>query len=139
MERRLHIPETGSSIRRYTAAAGVPRCGYGGVNESGEGIGQIVRTEEDITAEKLLPGNEGTEDYEIVMCDASGALMNRAGDYYRTENRDISTVYIFLCTSEDFSEMTEYYQSEKIPGGCARQNVCPACGTARTVQLDDAL
>lgn len=106
--------EFNSEVHR---SGGRTECGYGGVNESGEGIGQIVRTEEDITAEKLLPGNEGTEDYEIVMCDASGALMNRAGDYYRTENRDISTVYIFLCTSEDFSVMTEYYQSEKYREG----------------------
>lgn len=78
---------------------------------------QIIRTKEDITAEKLLSEKEETGDYEIVMCDSSGALMNRVGDYYRTENRDISTVYIFLCTSEDFSEMTEYYQSEKYREG----------------------
>ena len=36
---------------------GYTECGYGGVNENGEGIGQIIHTKEDITAEKLLPGN----------------------------------------------------------------------------------
>lgn len=98
-------------------SGGRVECGYGGVNENGEGLGQIIRTKDDITAEKILPENEETEDYEIVMCDASGALMNRAGDYYKTENRDISTVYIFLCTSEDYSKMKAYYQSGEYQKG----------------------
>lgn len=92
-------------------SGGRAECAYGGVNENGEGIGQIIRTKDDITAEKVLPESEETEDYEIVMCDSSGALMNRTGDYYKTENRDISTVYIFFCTSEEYSKMKACYQS----------------------------
>lgn len=33
---------------------------------------QIIRTKEDITAEKLLSEKEETGDYAIVMCDSSG-------------------------------------------------------------------
>ena len=45
------------------------------------------------------------------MCDASGAPLNRSGDYFRTENRDISTVYVFLCGREDYEKIAEKYQA----------------------------
>lgn len=82
-----------------------------GTNESGEGIERIVKTAEDISAQVILPSGASEEDYVTVMCDASGALLNRSGDYCRTENRDISTVYIFLCGRADYEKLAEEYES----------------------------
>ena len=80
-------------------------------NESGEGIEYIVKAAEDISARALLPAGAQENDYAVVMCDASGALLNRAGDYFRTENRDISTVYVFLCGREALGRLEDEYES----------------------------
>ena len=82
-----------------------------GTNASGEGIERIVKTAEDISAQVILPSGASEEDYVTVMCDASGALLNRTGDYCRTENRDISTVYIFLCGRADYEKLADEYES----------------------------
>ena len=80
-------------------------------NESGEGIEYIVKAAEDVSARALLPAGAQENDYAVVMCDASGALLNRAGDYFRTENRDISTVYVFLCGREALGRLEDEYES----------------------------
>lgn len=90
-----------------------------GTNESGEGIECIVKTAEDISAQVILPSGASEKDYVTVMCDASGALLNRAGDYCRTENRDISTVYIFLCEREDYEKLADEYESVDRKSGAA--------------------
>ena len=82
-----------------------------GADASGEGIACVVKTAEDISARLILPEGTSENAYVTVMCDASGAPLNRSGDYFRTENRDISTVYVFLCGREDYEKIAEEYQA----------------------------
>lgn len=88
-----------------------------GTNRNGEGIGRVVKTADDIYAEILIPEEARREDYTVAVCDASGALMNEAGEYYRTENRDISTVYIFLCDREEYEKLKSGYRSGENAAG----------------------
>lgn len=87
------------------------------IAEEGVGIGRVIKSPKDIRAEVIDSENALSDDYIVTMCDASGALMNSAGEYYKTENRDISTVYIFLCEKERFEELRDWYRSGEAKTG----------------------
>lgn len=87
------------------------------IAKEGVGIGRVIKSTKDIRAEVIASENASTDDYIVAMCDASGALMNSAGEYYKTENRDISTVYIFLCERERFEELRDWYRSGEAKTG----------------------
>ena len=91
--RTLGLPCRGAADMRDTEVTEI-----NGADASGEGIACVVKTAEDISARLILPeGNIRKMLMSLSWCDASGAPLNRSGDYFRTENRDISTVYVFLC------------------------------------------
>ncbi|MBM6854827.1 DUF4179 domain-containing protein [Mediterraneibacter glycyrrhizinilyticus] len=87
------------------------------IAREGVGIGRVIKSPKDIRAEVIASENVSLDDYIVAMCDASGALMNSAGEYYKTENRDISTVYIFLCERERFEELRDWYRSGEAKTG----------------------
>lgn len=92
-----------------------------GTNPSGEGIGCVIKTADDIFAQILLPEGAAEDEYTAVMCDASGAPLNRTGAYCRTENRDISTVYIFLYRRAEYEAAAEDYLAEERRGNSAAE------------------
>lgn len=84
------------------------------VDENGEGIISLVKTPFEIT----MNVNDSEGKYFPVLLDADGDLMSEYGmvgsaDTVAVQNRDVSTVYVYLCNCIEYmDELKGYYWSE---------------------------
>ena len=85
------------------------------VDENGDGVLSITKTPFEITMKMQDPETK----YAAVMLDANGDIMpyggvsNSNADTYAIQDRDVSTVYIYLCDYYEYmDELKGYYWSE---------------------------
>lgn len=85
------------------------------VDENGDGVLSITKTPFEITMKMQDPETK----YAAVMLDANGDMMpyggvaNSNADTYAIQDRDISTVYIYLCDYYEYmDELKGYYWSD---------------------------
>ena len=85
------------------------------VDENGDGVLSITKTPFEITMKMQDPETK----YFAVMLDANGDIMPYGGvangnaDTYAIQDRDISTVYIYLCDYYEYmDELKGYYWSD---------------------------
>ena len=85
------------------------------VDENGDGVLSITKTPFEITMKMQDPETK----YVAVMLDANGDIMpyggvaNSNADTYAIQDRDVSTVYIYLCDYYEYmDELKGYYWSE---------------------------
>ena len=68
-------------------------------NENGVGIASVKKTEFEIQAELIYPG-EDRFGYIIAICDADGKLLDSQGEYaevFSVYGRNTDTVYVYVC------------------------------------------
>ena len=85
------------------------------VDENGDGVLSITKTPFEITMKMQDPETK----YVAVMLDANGDIMpyggvaNSNADTYAIQDRDVSTVYIYLCDYYEYmDELKGYYWSD---------------------------
>ena len=85
------------------------------VDENGDGVLSITKTPFEITMKMQDPETK----YFAVMLDANGDIMpyggvaNSNADTYAIQDRDVSTVYIYLCDYYEYmDELKGYYWSD---------------------------
>lgn len=88
-----------------------------GTNEKGIGIASVEKTPFEIKVNEKYPGSEEDASIITVALDANGEPLPSGGlvsstNVYAIQDRDISTVYLYICDWDEYMDFKGYYWSD---------------------------